>query len=212
MKIIDNFSLFKKFIEARPCNEDQFYFVQVLVRGKDGHLGEAGINGNNRNRMTKFYTIQSVGDLDKFESEMKGIAELVNGRVYIHPARRSFHQVANCMMKEFAELYTQGDFRGLKAAFSTACGKVFSERVYIVDIDDVEPTQEVVGEYVNRILDCSEDRNNDRILAVVPTVHGFHLLCAPFNVKMYSDMVGQKIEECVKKNNPTLLYYKSLKD
>lgn len=211
MKIIDNFSLFRKFIEARPCSDDQFYFVQVLVRGKDGHLGEAGINGNNRNRMTKFYTIQSVADLDKFEDEMKGIAELVNGRVYIHPARRSFHQVANCMMKEFAELYTQGDYRGLKASFSTSAGKVFAERVYIVDIDDIEPTDENVAEYVEMILDCSEDRDKDRIMAVVPTVHGFHLICKPFNVKKYSDMIGKPIEESVKKNNPTLLYYKSLK-
>lgn len=210
MKIVDNFDLFRKFIEKRPCDDDHFYFVQVLVRGKDGHLGEAGINGNNRNRMTKFYTIQSVADLDKFEYEMKGIADLVNGRLYIHPARRSFHQVANCMMKEFAELYTQGDYRGLKAAFSTASGKVFSERVYIVDIDDVDFNEQTKQEYIDRILTCSEDRDPERILAIVPTVHGFHLICKPFNVKMYSDMVGQKIEECVKKNNPTLLYYKSL--
>lgn len=210
MKIVDNFDLFRKMIEQRPCDADHFYFVQVLVRGKDGHLGEAGINGNNKNRMTKYYTIQTVADLDKYEQEMKGIAELVNGRVYIHPARRSFHQVANCMMKEFAEMYTQGDYRGLKSAFSTACGKVFDERVYIVDIDDVDPTYDVIGEYINKILDCSQDRNNDRIIAVVPTVHGFHLLCQPFNTKMYSDMIGKPIDECVKKNNPTLLYYKSL--
>ena len=211
MKIVDNFELIKKLIEKRPCNSDQFYFVQVLVRGKDGHLGEAGINGNNKNRMTKYYTICSVDDLMKHEKEMKGISELVNGRVYIHPARRSFKKVANKMLLEFAQMVNNESYRMTKAAFSTAAGKVYDERVYIVDIDDVDPNdQATIDKYIDLILDCSADRNPDRIIAVVPTVHGFHLLCEPFNTKQYADTIGKPIDDCVKKNNPTLLYYKSL--
>lgn len=211
MRVVDNFELIRDFIAKNPCEPDQFYFVQVLVRGKDGHLGEAGINGNNKNRMTKYYTICSPEDLDRHEKEMKGIAELVNGRVYIHPAKRSFKKVANKMLLEFAQMVNNEGYRMTKAAFSTAAGKVFDERVYIVDIDDVDPNdQEVVKKYVDIILDCSADRDPERILAIVPTVHGFHILAKPFNTKQYADTVGEKIDDCVKKNNPTLLYYKSL--
>lgn len=212
MKVIDNFKLIRKMIEERPCNEDQFYFVQVLVRGKDGHLGEAGINGNNKNRMTKFYTIRNVDELDKYENEMKGIADLVNGRVYIHPARRSFKGVANEMMKEFVTMYTQESYHTLKSAYSTACGKIRGEKVYIVDIDNIEMNTENVNHYIDIILDCSENRDPARILSVIPTLHGFHILAKPFNTKKYAETIGEKIDECVKKNNPTLLYYKSIND
>ena len=211
MKIIDNFKLIADYIKNNPCEQDQFYFVQVLVRGKDGHLGEAGINGNNKNRMTKYYTICSVDDLEKHKKEMIGISELVNGRVYIHPAKRSFKKVANKMLLEFAQMINNEGYRMTKAAFSTAAGKVFDERVYIVDIDDVDPNnKEIIDKYINLILDCSETRDPGRILGVIPTVHGFHLLCRPFNTKKYADTIGKPIDDCVKKNNPTLLYYKSL--
>ena len=55
--IVDNFDLFKKIIN--PLNDDEFYFVQILIRGKDGHT-EPGVNGNNKNRLIKFYTIKSA--------------------------------------------------------------------------------------------------------------------------------------------------------
>ena len=211
MKTVNNFDLIAEYIKNNPCSDDQFYFVQILVRGKDGHLGEAGINGNNKNRMTKYYTICSVDDLEKYKKEMIGISELVNGRVYIHPAKRSFKKVANKMLLEFAQMINNEGYRMTKAAFSTAAGKVFDERVYIVDIDDVDPNdQAVIDKYVNIILDCSADRDPSSILMVVPTLHGFHIVAKPFNTKQYADTVGEKIDDCVKKNNPTLLYYKSL--
>ena len=53
--IVDNFNLFKKIIN--PLNDDEFYFVQILIRGKDGHT-EPGVNGNNKNRLIKFCNIK----------------------------------------------------------------------------------------------------------------------------------------------------------
>ena len=49
--IEDNFNIFKKIIN--PLNEDEFYFIQILIRGNDGHT-ESGVNGNNKNRLIKF--------------------------------------------------------------------------------------------------------------------------------------------------------------
>ena len=70
--IVDNFNLFKKIIN--PYNDDEFYFVQILIRGKDGHT-EQGVNGSNKNRLIKFYTIKSVEHLTKVEAEIKADAE-----------------------------------------------------------------------------------------------------------------------------------------
>ena len=57
--IVDNFNLFKKIIN--PYNDDEFYFVQILIRGKDGHT-EYGINGSNKNRLIKIS--QYFSDID----------------------------------------------------------------------------------------------------------------------------------------------------
>ena len=48
--IVDNFNLFKKILN--PLN-DEFYFIQILIRGKDGHT-ESSINGSNKNHLIKF--------------------------------------------------------------------------------------------------------------------------------------------------------------
>ena len=57
--IVDNFNIFKKIIN--PLNEDEFYFIQILIRGKDGHT-EQDVNGSNKNRLIKFS--QHFPDID----------------------------------------------------------------------------------------------------------------------------------------------------
>ena len=89
--IVDNFNLFKKIIN--PYNDDEFYFIQILIRGKDGHT-EQGANGSNKNRLIKFYTIKSAEHLEKVENEIKSICNAVNARAYIHPTKRNFKAVS----------------------------------------------------------------------------------------------------------------------
>ena len=98
MKIVDNFELFKSVMKFD--SEDDFYFVQILIRGKDGHT-EQGVNGNNKNRLIKIYTIKSAEHLSRVEDEIKAICHAVNARAYIHPSRRSFREVANEMFRNF---------------------------------------------------------------------------------------------------------------
>ena len=43
--IVDNFKLIRNYLTFN--NQDEFYFLQVLIRGKDGHT-EQGVNGNNK--------------------------------------------------------------------------------------------------------------------------------------------------------------------
>ena len=48
--IVDNFKLIRDYLTFN--NQDEFYFLQILIRGKDGHT-EQGVNGNNKNRVIK---------------------------------------------------------------------------------------------------------------------------------------------------------------
>ena len=204
MKLIDNFYLFKKVLNFQ--NEDEFYFVQILIRGKDGHT-EQGVNGNNKNRLIKFYTVKSVDHLIRLETEIKQICEAVNGRAYIHPTKRSFISVGDECLRVTTEMYLSRNNLGLKGAYSTAAGKSYitSDKKFVIDLD---------GEDVNKLDEIKEFINSTcepygicKDKYTVPTAHGIHLITSPFNVAKFS-MQYPAID--VHKNNPTLLYFKCL--
>lgn len=205
MKTTDNFELFKSVMKFDT--EDDFYFVQILVRGKDGHT-EQGINGNNKNRLIKFYTVKSIEHLEKLKPEIISICDAINGRAYIHPTKRSFNSVADKCLRITIDVYlSKTNNIGLKAAYSTACEKSYNskDKKFVIDLDDdaVNKASEIIEylEYHCEPFDCIKFQYS------VPTVHGFHLITSPFNTTKF----GLKYPEIdVHKNNPTLLYYKSL--
>lgn len=202
MKLIDNFNLFKELLEFN--NEDEFYFLQILVRGKDGH----NANGSNKNRLVKYYTIKSIDDLCNKEEEIKKICDVLNARAYIHPTKRSFDKVANEVLRLTTDIYLSGkNSVGLKGAYSTACGKSYisSDKKYIIDLDG-DAVNNIV-DYVNFIdLWCDPIATN-KFLYKVPTVNGIHLITLPFNTTIFKERFP---DIDIHKNNPTLLYYKCL--
>lgn len=202
MKLIDNFNLFKELLEFN--NEDEFYFLQILVRGKDGH----NANGNNKNRLVKYYTIKSIDDLCNKEEEIKKICDVLNARAYIHPTKRSFDKVANEVLRLTTDIYLSGkNSVGLKGTYSTACGKSYisSDKKYIIDLDG-DAVNNIV-DYVNFIdLWCDPIATN-KFLYKVPTANGIHLITLPFNTTKFKERFP---DIDIHKNNPTLLYYKCL--
>ena len=205
MKLIDNFNLFKELLEFN--NKDEFYFLQILIRGKDGHT-EKGINGNNKQRLIKYYTIKSVDDLIKNEDEIKKICDALNARAYIHPTKRSFGQVANETLRTTTDTYLSGNYiTGLRSAYSTACGKSYisDDKKFIVDLDG-DKVYDIV-EYVNFIDLWCEPKASNKFLYKVPTVNGIHLITLPFNTEKFKEKYP---DIDIHKNNPTLLYFKCL--
>ena len=205
MKLINNFNLFKEVLEFN--NEDEFYFVQILIRGKDGHK-EVGVNGNNKNRLIKYYTIRSVKELMDREEEIKSICHVLNARAYIHPTKRSFKEVANMMLRVTTDMYLSGNnIVGLKGAYSTACGKSYKseDKKFIVDLDgkNVEKTVDIL----NFIEIWCDPKAEAKFLYKVPTAHGMHLIMKPFNTMLF----GERFPDIdIHKNNPTLLYFECL--
>lgn len=206
MKIVDNFELFKSVMKFD--SEDDFYFVQILIRGKDGHT-EQGVNGNNKNRLIKIYTIKSAEHLSRVEEEIKAICHAVNARAYIHPSRRSFREVANEMFRNFTQTFLSHNDVGLKGCYSTACGKSFitKHKLYVIDLDEEFAETNKLNEITEFIEEECEPFDTLKLQYIVPTAHGNHLICKPFNTAKF----GQKYPEVnVHKNNPTLLYFEAL--
>jgi len=206
MHIVDNFELFKSVMKFD--SEDDFYFVQILIRGKDGHT-EQGVNGNNKNRLIKIYTIKSAEHLSRVEGEIKAICHAINARAYIHPARRSFREVANEMFRNFTQTFLSHNDIGLKGCYSTACGKSFvtKHKLYVVDLDGELAEQDKLNEIAQYIEEECEPVDVLKLQYIVPTAHGKHLICKPFNTAKF----GQKYPNVdVHKNNPTLLYFEPL--
>ena len=206
MKVVDNFELFKSVMKFD--SEDDFYFVQILIRGKDGHT-EQGVNGNNKNRLIKIYTIKSAEHLSRVEEEIKAICHAINARAYIHPSRRSFREVANEMFRNFTQTFLSHNDIGLKSCYSTACGKSFvtKHKLYVIDLDNELAEIDKVNEITQYIEEECEPFDTLKLQYIVPTAHGKHLICKPFNTVKF----GQKYPEIdVHKNNPTLLYFNCL--
>ena len=55
------------------------YFVQILIRGKDGH----NVNGSNKNRLIKFYTIKSIEDFKNKKEDIVKLCNIFNARAYM---------------------------------------------------------------------------------------------------------------------------------
>jgi len=204
MKLVNNFNLFKEIMEFN--SEDEFYFVQILIRGKDGHT-EQGVNGNNKNRLIKYYTIRSVDELSRKEEEIKSICHALNARAYIHPTKRSFSEVADATLRVTTDMYLSGkNVVGLKGAYSTACGKSFisNDKKFVVDIDKED---ENLVDIVNFIEIWCDPKAEAKFLYKVPTAHGVHIITKPFNTKLFSERYP---DIDVHKNNPTLLYFECL--
>jgi len=205
MKLINNFDLFREVLEFN--NEDEFYFVQILIRGKDGHK-EQGVNGNNKNRLIKYYTIRSVDELIQKEDEIKSICHALNARAYIHPTKRSFSQVADEMLRVTTDMYLSGkNIIGLKGAYSTACGKSYisKDKKFVIDLDGEDADKLV--DILNFVEIWCDPKAESKFEYKVPTAHGIHLITKPFNTQLFSTKYP---DIDVHKNNPTLLYFECL--
>lgn len=197
--IVNNFELIRNCLKFPNSNE--FYFIQVLVRGKDGVMEHK--NANNINRLVKYYTIFSIEEFDKYKDEIVKYCNMFHARAYIHPTRRDLRQVSDLVLKTTVDQYTSNKI-GLKSVFPKACGLSFItyEKLFVVDIDlkDLSVLNEI-SEYIEKQCEPFEYL---KLQYIVPTLSGYHLICKPFNVKKFGDKYP-KID--VHKNNPTLLYF-----
>ena len=204
--MIDNFKLIKPLLEFP--NDDIYYHLQILRRGKDHPELSAA------NRVIKSYFICSLESLDYVEDEIKKLCEFFGARAYINLTPKSIKKTTMLQLKYLAQRAYEGDFKKIWKSWNTCAGEIKGEQsVWIVDIDN-NPENNLGEEAYREIADyideqCEPVKHNlegyieTKIIGVISTKNGYHLLTDPFNIQKFKEKYP---DIDVHKNNPTLLY------
>lgn len=198
--VISNFELIKPLLKFE--SEDDFYFVQILQRKKDNPNIVKG--SNNNNRLIKAYYIKSIEHLDKYKDEMIALANLFNARIGINLNKRSFYKTAFDTLLKMANQMHNRDFTNTSKAYNSACGihNGHEDKVWLLDIDTKEDF-DLSTKIVKYLNDICEPIGRDKLIAVIPSRQGYHLIVKPFNTERFSE---QFPDIGIHKNNPTNLY------
>lgn len=206
--MVDNFKLIRDYLKFE--SEDDFYFLQILQRKKDG----PGPNGvkvtgtNNKARAIKTYYISSVEYLDKIEGEVKHLCDYFNARAMIILSRRSYKQTALLEMVQVSNMILSSQYMNVKSAYNSSCVKSKSlDKYFLIDIDEEDLAhKEFIKNYIQNEARNDEVNYGERILLELPTKHGYHLITTPFDVRGLLKVYPKEKQEFVHKDGPTILY------
>lgn len=219
---VNNFDLIKTLLKFE--DKDDFYFLQIIQRKKDGNIVPAANNGY---RTIKTFYIRSIEDFERRKEVIIQLCEYNNARAYINLNVRSAKEVALEAAKAYIDLVREDRCHQGHRVYDHACGvtpKMGVKKKWIVDVDDL--TKEQVDIICEKICKCRSGRHYnaindvyDNIIAEIPTAHGIHIITHGFDVGRFKEILEQttsinltkeQIKEIttVKKDNPTLLYFK----
>ena len=204
---VDNFDIICKMLEFN--NPDEFYFLQIIQRKKDGNVTDTGNNGY---RTIKTYYIYSVDQLRKKENKIKELCLKNNARAYINVNRRNAKEVALSAIQQYAQLISEGNaYQGYRV-YDSACGGTRArgyKPLWIVDVDSKNP--DYVANILNIVNKC-RGAEASKVKQVIPTLNGYHLITIGFDVNQFKQelAINQLDNVDIQKDNPTLLYYAKL--
>lgn len=180
-------------------SEDDFYFLQILKRKKENR--ELGSNS----LVVKTHYIKSVEHLIKLKDEIITMCTLTNSRAYINLNRRSFESIAFHTMRKVVDVIMNKDFKSVKNSYDSVCGSYSSEKEkkWIVDVDIKD--DKILTIVANTIKNCDPNPRQDKVITIIDTKNGYHLITNPFNVEQFKLQYGG-IDIDIHKDNPTILY------
>lgn len=204
----DNFDIIKPILKFE--NPGDFYFLQILLRKKDGNNVPNG--SDNQRRDIKDFYITSTDCLDRIKAEVVALCNENNARAYIRLNKRNYRTVSIAIACDIMENVRIGmEFRNPISTLNSMIGKNPERdgRTWIVDVDDHSPDSEKVRKLKEIISRC-EPLDVEKVVAVIPTRSGTHLIARPFNVQKFNkflkDEISDESEVAVLKDNPTILY------
>lgn len=178
-------------------SEDDFYYLQILQRKKENP--QLGSNS----RVIKNYYINSVEYLENRYEEIKTLCDTFNARASLRLNKRSYRKVAFKAMQNMANSMSNGEYQFIKASYDRACGLGHnaSDKTWILDFDEL-CSQEKVFE-IKSALDNVQPEG-EKIVCVLPTKNGFHVICKPFNTEQFARITDFNFD--IHKDNPINLY------
>jgi len=200
--MVDNFEQLKRLMDF--SDEEKFYYLQILARSKDGH--------NKATKVVKNYYIKNEEYLDSHEQQIKDLCNFFDARAYLRLNRRSYKQVAFENLKQISNVLSNEQYEFVRKSFSKACGRTNSEdkKVWIVDLDEPLPDHPSMDSTISVVRSSIEMLQEDikkdyKVLDLVETVSGFHLLTNPFNVAEFNEVWAGRAPD-IHRDNPTILY------
>ena len=202
MKEIDNFDLINDILTFN--SPDEFYHLMILKRKKD--QPEETKKEHQSVRTIKTYSITSKEYLNSKKSEIIELCKLFNTRAYIYINKVSFKQTSYQLLKEISDRLINNQYNTTHI-FDSAVGNVPTlEKRWIVDIDIDDSIQDVdlfKNELINYINNLEPNNDTNKIISIIPTKNGFHLITEKFNSQLFK-LKYRNIG--IHKKNPTILY------
>ena len=207
----DNFNAFKEYVEL-SCkrttidstkfdeNEDQYYTVDIIRRNKD--LKRSGANYHFRT-----FHINTLAELDKFEDDIKKMCVALDARAYVCVYRKSKKKIHIYANAEMARRIAEEDFRKPWAIFKSVeeSFRYSNEKRWVIDVDaddyheyiekEKSSLFQILRKLVEIINNKCQGRDENKVLTILPTKTGFHIVTTPFNTIQW-------VEELEKANMP----------
>lgn len=215
--MVDNFERIKPLLHFP--NHGDFYFLQLLLRKKDGMDVPNG--SDNQRRLVRDYHITSPEMLDEIKDEVTRICNETGCRAYIRLNKRNYRTIAMAYAQETLEKARKGEeFGNTYGEINSVIGRYpeghKGDKTWLVDVDDFGPDSEKVKRILEIIRKCEPlDEDDDgelpkKVLAVIPTRSGTHIVSYPFNLQKFNEFkkveLTDESEVAVLKDNPTILY------
>ena len=192
---MDNIEIIKPLLRF---DEKSFYVLYVMTRNKD--LGIANPEKAQKHRVIKEYYVESLEYLERKYDEIKKLCEVFNARAYINLNRVNKEKLGLEILEHLTAKLKQSDSNYFNLLSKAIGNSKTDYRVWVVDLDGSDVEHELM---IKELLHDIQPQG-DKILGVVPTPNGKHLLTKPFNVKEFADR--SRVSLHIQKNNPTVLY------
>ena len=134
-------------------------------------------------------------------------------RAYISVNHKSMKHITLNTIAEYANRVAHDNFDKPYSWFDSCAAKYVehSKQLWIVDVDTEDANinnisiDDLVENYIKIIESCEP---KSKIVTVIPTKSGKHIITNKFNISEFMKLVhnSKQIDEFVKKNNFTLLY------
>ena len=179
-------------------NKEDFYYVQVIQRKKDGHPKSE--------RIVKNFYIYNKEDFLKKKDHIIDLCTRHNARAYFWINPRNSRKIALECIKSYSDLVAQGDCTKGYKVWDKKCGAHPApgyDRRWIVDIDSKD------DEYRLTICKLVEQCRGGKVFDWIPTSQGYHMITSGFDLHHFKQLLKiNRLEDIdVHKDNPTLLYY-----
>lgn len=210
--MVDNFELIKPLLSFDKHGD--FYFLQLLQRKKDGC--NVPNSSDNQRRLVKDYHITSTEKLDSLRDDIIASCNETGARAYIRLNKRNYRTVSMAFAEEtLMKARTNQEFGNTFNEINSVIGRYpepgKGNKTWIVDIDNTNVDSNLVKDIKDIIVNYCQPFDVEKIVAVIPTKSGVHLITRPFNHETFNRMFFQvkmsiENEVSIKKDNPTVLY------